>query len=241
MYRIVSRVEAGLPAVVTNSNGTPRPPLDNEPYMTAHYTGNNIDYTGKDAAQVTREIQRVFSKTKPFEYNYVIGQNEDDQIIEYAGHFQAAHSAGENQDSFGVLFLLGVGEPVTPTMINKWRWLRETLQYAGELSLAVDQRMHFQMPGAATACPGNYIKASWSQFLLPYVPPTPPFDEEEIMIAYIAQPPAGMPGNPPWLLCVNGAVRYATEVDSQYAQAAGWAFVRLNAEQYPNLLKSAGL
>ena len=80
-YRIVSRVEAGLPAEVRSSSGTLRPPLVNEPMMTAHYTGNNIDYTGKDAAEVTRQIQRVFSTTKPFEYNYVIGQDRRNKLV----------------------------------------------------------------------------------------------------------------------------------------------------------------
>ena len=72
--------------------------------------------------------------------------------------------------------------------------------------------------------------------------PTPPPEPEElIMIAYIGMPPAGTPNNPPWLLCVNGSVRYATNVDTAHATANGWAFVELNAEQYPLLLKGAGL
>lgn len=183
-YRIIPRTEVGLPETVTSSGGTPRPPLHNEPMMIAHYTGNNIDYTGRDAAEVTRQIQRVFATTKPFEYNYVIGQDEDDAIIEYAGKFQAAHSAGENHISFGVLFLLGVGEDPTPIMIDKWRWLRDVLIFEGSLAANVQQIMHFQAPDAATACPGN-IRNFWPKFLTPWEPPTTPTitTEEETMEA----------------------------------------------------------
>lgn len=243
-YRIVPRTEIGLDAVVTNSNGTPRPPLSNEPYVVAHYTGNNVDYTDKVTEEVVRQIQRVFATTKPYEYNYVIGQEDNDEIYEFAGKYQAAHSAGENHLAFGVLFLLGVGEDPTPRMIDKWKWLRDVLIFDGSLAANVMQRMHREMPGAATACPGGIIRY-WDQFLAPWTPPqtsTPiPQEEEEIMIAYIAKPPASIAGNPPWLLCVNGAVRYATNVDSQHAVDNGWAFVQLNEEQYPLLLKGAGL
>jgi hypothetical protein len=170
-YRIVPRTEAGLPAEVRSSSGSRRPPLANERWMTAHYTGNNIDYTGKDAAAVTRQIQSVFSKSKPFEYNYVIGQEDDDRIIEFAGKFQAAHSGGENGDSFGVLFLLGVGEEITDLMVDKWRWLRDVLVADGSLSPNVEQLQHRQMPGAATACPGASIIRRWPEFLTPYTQP----------------------------------------------------------------------
>ncbi len=191
-YRIVPRTEYGLPAVVTSANGVVRPPLSLEPYITAHYTGNNVDYTGKVTAAVVRQIQTVFSKSKPFEYNYVIGQEEDDLIFEFAGKFQAAHSGGENEDSFGVLFLLGVGEVPTERMIDKWRWLRDTLVFDGSLRVNVAQKMHFQMPGAATACPGNGVISLWPQFLLPWVDPTPPpapiieTDEDEDMSKPVA-------------------------------------------------------
>lgn len=174
MYRVVPRTEYGLPEQVTNSNGSLRPPLRAATFMTAHYTGNNISYVGKDVAASIRMIQQVFAKTKPFEYNYVIGLPEDDLIYEYAGTFQAAHSAGENHAAVGVLFLVGINDTVTPTMINKWRWLRDRLAGHGIIVYTVDQRMHYQMPGAATACPGVSIKSQWPQFLLPYQPPVPP-------------------------------------------------------------------
>ena len=173
-YRIVPRIEAGLPVEVRTSSGGLRPPLSNERWMTAHHTGNNIDYTGKDAAEIARQIQRVFSASKPFEYNYVIGQEDDDRIIEFAGKFQAAHSGGENGDSFGVLFLLGVGEEITDLMIDKWRWLRDVLIADGSLSPNVEQLQHRQMPRAATACPGASIIRRWPEFLPPCSQPVIP-------------------------------------------------------------------
>jgi hypothetical protein len=173
-YQIIPRTEAGLPARVSSSSGGQRPPLSDERWMTAHYTGNSIDYTGKDAAEITRQIQRVFQDSKPFEYNYVIGQDNDPFIIEFAGKFQAAHSGGENSESFGVLFLLGVGEEVTDLMIDKWRWLRDVLIFDGSLSPDVEQLQHRQMPRAATACPGASIIGRWPEFLLPYSLPVIP-------------------------------------------------------------------
>jgi hypothetical protein len=238
-YRIVPRTEIGLPAVVTNSNGTPRPPLDYEPYITAHYTGNNVDYTDKVTREVVLQIQRVFSKTKPFEYNYVIGQAEDNHIYEFAGKYQAAHSGGENHIAFGVLFLLGVGEEPTPLMIDKWKWLRDVLIFDGSLMPNVMQRMHKDMPYAATACPGGIIP-HWPKFLTPWVAPDEGEDEMKPENCYIAKPPAGIAGygaNPPWFLVekFGGGVRYAMNEDASNPLIK---HVPTNQEQYKNLHRS---
>jgi len=136
--------------------------------MTAHYTGNNVIYKDKVTAEVVKQIQQVFHATKPFEYNYVIGQEENNDIYEFAGEYKAAHSAGENTDSVGVLFLLGVGEKPTWTMINKWRWLREHLISKGLLSSSAIQLPHKLMPGAATSCAGPQIDAVWKELIQPY-------------------------------------------------------------------------
>lgn len=165
-FRILPRTDYGLPAEVRSSSGALRPPLHNERWMTAHYTGNSIMYRDKVTTEVVKQIQRVYHNSKPFEYNYVIGQENNDEIVEFAGKFQAAHSAGENSEAFGVLFLLGVGEDPTPLMIEKWRWLRDVLIADGSLRPDVDQRMHKDMPGAATACPGN-VADFWPEFLKP--------------------------------------------------------------------------
>ena len=172
-YTIVPRVDAGLPATVKSSSGQPRPKLSGCRWYTAHYTGVSKVYADADAAEVTRHIQQVFGTTKPFEYNYVIGQRDDDVIIQFAGEYQAAHSGGENGDAIGVLFLLGVGEKPTDNMIKKWQWLRDLLKFTGTLAPDAIDMMHEQMPGAATACPGAGIRDTWSSFLAPYKAPLP--------------------------------------------------------------------
>jgi hypothetical protein len=169
MYRIVPRTEIGLPAVVRSSNGTPRPPLDHEPIITVHYTGvSSRGYTGADVAAEVRRIQRVFGSTKPFEYNYVIGQANDDAIYEFAGTYQAAHSAGENHQSFGVLFLNAVGEPFNCVQINKFRWLRDVLIWVGELAVNPQQLPHNEMHNARTACPGVMGRRAMPELRKPF-------------------------------------------------------------------------
>ena len=53
-----------------------------------------------DAGDTVREINSIHNSAvatnKPWEYNYVIHQDDDLLVHEYAGHFRAAHSAGEN-------------------------------------------------------------------------------------------------------------------------------------------------
>lgn len=176
-YRIVPRTEIGLPNLVTSANGAPRPPLWNEQYVTYHYTGVTRSYATSDVPQEILRIQRTFSNTKPFEYNYVIGQTEDDNVYEYAGLFMAAHSSGENADSFGILFLNSVNEPLTPRQIRKAQWLVSVLRYTGHLRAQVDQRPHRWMPGAATACPGEFIMSQLSELVKPYVE-IPPYNPE---------------------------------------------------------------
>ena len=57
------------------------------------------------------------------------------------------------------------------------------------------------------------------------------------LVAYIAKPPTGRTGNPPWMICVDGAVRYATNEDATAVQR----HVVLNDEQYDHLLRCANL
>ena len=156
-FRIVERLEMGLPGVVTSSSGVPRPPMVGAYYLTNHYTGNNVLYRTRDWKEVVRQIQRIFAKTKPFEYNYAIGQADDNEIGEFAGKFVAAHSAGENTIAFGVLFINGIGEPLTPLQIRKYQWLRDVLIFDGVLSSALIELPHHAMPGAKTACSGTVI------------------------------------------------------------------------------------
>ena len=168
-YRIIPRTDIGLPSVVRNINGSRRPPLHNEPTITLHYTGvSSRDYKTHDVGEYVRHIQQIWKHTKPWEYNYVIGQNWDDAIYEFAGTYQAAHSKGENSSSFGVLFFNSTREPLTCQQIDKYRWLRDVLIYVGELAPNPQQVPHYKMPGAKTLCPGTLIKRKVSDLSEPW-------------------------------------------------------------------------
>ena len=184
-FTAVPRTEIGLPARVLSSSGTPRPRLHNARWVTYHYTGvSSRGYKTADVAAEIRRIQQVFASTKPFEYNYVIGQNEDDLVYEMAGLFQAAHSGGENSESFGVLFLNAVGEPLTPTQIKKAQWLRDALIFQGSLRAQPEQRPHQLMPGAATACPGDLIMSAMPELVKPYTEGSPYIPEADQWATY---------------------------------------------------------
>lgn len=188
-YRAVTRTEIGLPSRVLSSSGTPRARLHNERWVTYHYTGvSSRSYNNADVAAEIRRIQAVFANTKPFEYNYVIGQPEDDAVYEMAGLFQAAHSGGENSQSFGILFLNAVDEPLTPTQIKKAQWLRDALIFQGSLRAQPEQRAHRHMPGAATACPGELIMAAMPELVKPYVEGSPYIPSADMWSAYPTSP-----------------------------------------------------
>lgn len=130
--------------------------------------------------------QVALAAGKSYEYNYVIPPRDDGsaQVWEYAGTYQAAHSAGENDVAIGVLFAIGVHnhpsyanydktrptvwEELTDPMVEAYRWLRDRLLFdAGYVLPTVAQIEHRAMPGAATACPGNSVIARAADLLEP--------------------------------------------------------------------------
>lgn len=175
-YTLTPRTAIGLDPVVRSTNGTPRPAIAQCRWMTLHWTGVNVAYgdPGDTPAEI-RAIERYAQGAgKPNEYNYVIGQDADALVYEYAGGFQAAHSAGENGQAVGVLFLNGINEPVTPLQIDKARWLRDVLRYFGVLRSACEVTPHRDMPGGATQCPGDRIAAAAAVIAQPWQAPAPP-------------------------------------------------------------------
>lgn len=164
----------------TNNSGTPRPRLAPlRPQMTRHYTGSppasrNATWAAKDWMPWFQTV--ALASGKSYEYNYVIPPRADGsaQVWEYAGGYQAAHSAGENDISVGVLFAIGVAnhpsfdkydptkptvwEPLTDEMVDAYRWLRdEHLKPLGIVAPSVAEIEHRHMPGAATDCPGQSV------------------------------------------------------------------------------------
>ena len=156
-YRIVPRTEIGLPATVTSSGGSPRRHLSGMGWLTYHYTGVDARYKDKDVPAEIRKIQQMFATSKPFEYNYVIGQTDDNNVYEFAGEYQAAHCKNYNTKSIGVLFLNGTKEGLTEGQIKKFQWLRAQLGSMGTITGSAKVTPHREMPEAATACPGQLI------------------------------------------------------------------------------------
>ncbi len=172
-FKIVPREEIGLPEKVTSTDGSHRPLVKNCKYLTIHYTGvfdNQKDYS--DVGDTPEEIlwleQIARQAGKPNEYNYVIGSDDDDFIYEYAGTRRAAHSSGENSIAIGVLLFLNVEDAPTTKMIQKIQWLRDVLKYYGVLSKDAETTPHKNMPGAATACPGQHVLNNWGAIIAPY-------------------------------------------------------------------------
>lgn len=161
------------------SSGGLRPPLTQERWITYHYTGVYRSYALADVPAHMRHLNHIWRDSKLNEYNYVIGQREDDLVFEFAGKYAGAHSLGENFESVGVYFLNGINEPLTETQIRKAQWLRDKLKYEGTLRMDVDQRPHRWMPGAQTACPGDVIMSRLTDIVKPYRPtgptPLPPY------------------------------------------------------------------
>lgn len=178
MVTAVPRSEVFGTKLPVNNDGSPRPLLaPNRPYYTIHYTGANAVFADfDDSAAEIRGIETYASssvKRTPWEYNWPI--DTQGRVWTYAGEYQAAHSAGENSLSHGVILLLGNGEAPTDAMIDATRRLRHEL--VQENYLAPDHQMlqHRQMPGASTSCPGDKVIARWNEFTAPYIPnPAPP-------------------------------------------------------------------
>jgi hypothetical protein len=181
-FTIRTRAEIGLPTTVTSSSGSPRPRVNRTArWLTIHYTGVHVAYgdAGDSDAEILGIQDFAVNAEKPFEYNYVIHQTDDDVIHEYAGHFRAAHSGGENSDSYGVLLLNGIGEVPTDAQVRKVRWLRHHLIADGRAPATIEVTPHQKMPGAATACPGPLIMARLTEMAEPWE------------TAVVTQPPNG--------------------------------------------------
>lgn len=209
--------------VPTNSNGTPRPPIKGCRYLTLHYTGvTSTSYADfGDSPDEIRSIQAyAVNAKKPWEYNYAV--DTEGVVWEYAGTYQAAHSAGENLEAIGVILLLGVNEAPTERMIDAVRWLRwvlvafQTLRPYGQHEV----RPHKDMPGAATPCPGQLVLARWESFTAPWIPAPSP-----------APAPEAKPASHKWL-----------EPDCRFTLQAGdspWGVARIaygTGTRYPELV-----
>ena len=160
---IVTRRQSGIPTTVTNSNGSRRPALATGlRTLTVHYTGASGALAGNDPLAAFKSLhQFAINERKPYEYNYVI--TWDGQVFEFAGLFQAAHSASENLTSIGVQFHNAVGEPLLDAQLVSFLALRRHLVEIGALSAGHVVVKHREMPGASTPCPGEAIERRWDE------------------------------------------------------------------------------
>jgi N-acetyl-anhydromuramyl-L-alanine amidase AmpD len=158
MTAILSRFDVGLPGRVTNIDRiTPRPLRRPRLGMViAHYTGVKRSYANADLTKTIASIHRWRAN----EYNYVI--HADGRIAEFAGAYQAAHCAGRNATSYGVLFLNGVNDPCTDAQVASFRWLVDVLKWTQAVAPGVRIVQHGQV--AATACPGR-VKERWAELV----------------------------------------------------------------------------
>jgi hypothetical protein len=194
----------------TSNSGTVRPKLAVPvPTITRHYTGSPVSRKASEwpAKEWMPWFQSVaLASDKSYEYNYVIPPRADGtaQIWEYAGTYQAAHSAGENHIAVGVLFAIGVNnhpsyynyDPAKPTqweqltdpMVEAYRYLRdEVLIRQGIVAPTVEEIEHRHMPGAATACPGVEVIARDYDLSQPFAPPPPP-PSEDLPMTFLWKP-----------------------------------------------------
>jgi hypothetical protein len=125
--------------------------------LMVHYTGVK-DRAGKpDIALAQQAADYGAHAGKTWEYNYMIGRNG--WVFEQAGRYKAAHCLNHNDDSIGVLCLVGIGYP-TPGepgaardhLAEAFRALRYWLVEQGRLLAIHTVEPHYGW--RSTACPG---------------------------------------------------------------------------------------
>lgn len=154
--RVISRVEWG--AVPAKSvTYFPAPPVG----LVVHYVGSSapmrVDTLDKAKATM-RSIQAdAFSKGySDFEYNFAISLTGD--VFEGRGKAIQSGANGDqtqNRARWSVVFLTGAGEALTAAAIDAYHALHAWL--------GGDQIQHCKVAPQGTSCPGDAIKAQWSQ------------------------------------------------------------------------------
>lgn len=247
----------------TNTSGSPRPLLPlNLPWLTYHYSGVAIhdvfasdgdgifDTDAEVAAYIRRVEQVARGSGKPYEYNAIIPAMADPNaanVWAYADEFQAAHSAGENAQAYGVQFPNGIGQTLTAGQINAFTWWHGVLVAAGRLAVIHQVLPHHDMPGANTQCPGPAIDGVRSQLLAAWRPDTPEVQHMDTPklggIIAIYQPTFTQPDyDPAWFVVyAEGHIRRAGEADVKLANLAGIPVVEYTSpDHYDQLHEDSG-
>jgi hypothetical protein len=164
---------------VIGSDGRLRPVLQPVDIFTVHYVGAGSSWLDHgDTADELAGIERnhAIPNKKPNEYNSA--SDSEGVTWEYAGRFRAAHSAGNNETSWGHLVVVGLELPTeqqADQLIAGVRRARTQLVAAG--ALLRDHRVipHANMPGARTGCPGPLYtyRHWWDRLAAPLPQPEP--------------------------------------------------------------------
>lgn len=122
--------------------------------LIVHYTGVN-GYKAdplKDLAYAKSVAYYGLNRSPaiPYEYNYLIGPGGG--VFEQAGDFRPAHCLNYNTESYGVLFMLGIGVAPTAAMVLSFHALRAYLVGTGRLTSTHRVSPHYRF--RATGCPG---------------------------------------------------------------------------------------
>lgn len=166
----------GGPAVVANSNGTPRPPLRTPlRNFTVHYGGAGTNWLdlGDTAAELRGiELNHARPQGKPNEYNSA--SDSAAETWEYAGRFLAAHSGSPwNSTDWGHLAVYGLevlSEADATNLIRGIRRARAQCVRAGYIT--ADHAVHPHAARRRTSCPGPLWtnKAWWNRIVAPLTP-----------------------------------------------------------------------
>lgn len=242
---------AGPP--VNNDGVTARPKLARPVAggLAIHYTGSPIRARNStdDPQTYMRWLQDLAFRTKKsFEYNYIIPPRSDGsaQVWEYAGDYMAAHAGSTNNPRYvAVQFALGVSnhpsysgydptkptvwEPCTDAMVEAFRWLRDRILVpSGLVARSAPMLEDNDLPGRATACPGDAVRGRWVDLGKPYVVPAPP------------PPPPPPPEVPRMILVRNAEPHQFTDGKTYPARNIVWELVHgklrhVGPDEYPGI------
>lgn len=169
--RIVSRLDRGVTPVVHRFGGIlKRPRLARGlGLVVMHHTGVPVKtrtYRPLTLDQVL-DVAKAIDRWKLNEYNYLIDWQGN--IIESAGEYQGAHTAGYNDRAYGVLFLNANEEAVSNRQVIGFRWLVGCLKWAGAINLTPYIVGHGTVGN--TGCPGRVTERYDELVAPPWSPP----------------------------------------------------------------------
>jgi hypothetical protein len=246
------------PGVVCKSDGTPRPalsvPLDT---FGVHYGGAGtswLDFGDTPAELRGIELNHARPNGKPNEYNSV--SDSASETWEYAGRFQAAHSAGNNGTVWGHLVLYGLEnltEPQAQGLIRGIRRARAQCVRAGYITSWHLVLPHHLLPGANTSCPGPLWtnKRWWNQIvaaltpddygpptLVPLPPPEKP-KEDTMKAIYYPGPAISSLTDVQFAAFESGIIRHCSGPDTSEVAWGKVPRVPVNGPEHFNQLARA--